>query len=322
MYHQSSQQQQQHFDLEQDNGGFGGGEASSWLSGGEDLRPSTGNGNVTRLLYNDLVEIVPFVQSLIDQKANSSYTRRGSMIKTKTPSITKMTEGKSRNAQSIPGKKRRETGGNEQEGGGDGLSLFSNAVMTKEKEELAELREKVEDLQRQLLEKDETLKSAEASKHEISSIHSVLNQVKQQASEKEALLRSTQAQLADVKIKLADKQAAVEKLQWEAMTSNQQVEKLQQDLIAIQGEMSSYTLLFEGLSIDNSTLSDQEHDVTPHFIHLPDIDDMDELETSKMEEAQEAYMAAVAAAKEKQDDDSITAAAHARLHLQSFVLRS
>lgn len=111
-----------------------------------------------------------------------------------------MTEGKSRNAQSIPGKKRRETGGNEQEGGGDGLSLFSNAVMTKEKEELAELREKVEDLQRQLSEKDETLKSAEASKHEISSIHSVLNQVKQQASEKEALLRSTQAQLADVKV--------------------------------------------------------------------------------------------------------------------------
>ncbi|PWA56042.1 movement protein binding protein 2C [Artemisia annua] len=244
------------------------------------------------------------------------------MIKTKTPSITKMTEGKSRNAQSIPGKKRRENGGNEQEGGGDGLSLFSNAVMTKEKEELAELREKVEDLQRQLLEKDETLKSAEASKHEISSIHSVLNQVKQQASEKEALLRSTQAQLADVKIKLADKQAAVEKLQWETMTSNQQVEKLQQDLIAIQGEMSSYTLLFEGLSIDNSDLSDQEHDVTPHFVHLPDTDDMDELETSKMKEAQEAYMAAVAAAKEKQDDDSITAAANARLHLQSFVLRS
>nr|GEX51337.1 protein microtubule binding protein 2C [Tanacetum cinerariifolium] len=106
------------------------------------------------------------------------------------------------------------------------------------------------------------------------------------------------------------------------MTSNQQVEKLQQDLIAIQGEMLSYTLLFEGLSNDNSTISDQEHDVTPHFVHLPDIDDMDELETSKMEEAQEAYMAAVAAAKEKQDEDSITAAANARLHLQSFVLRS
>lgn len=48
---------------------------------------------------------------------------------------------------------------------------------------------------------------------------------------------------------------------------------------------------------------------------------MDELDMSKMEEAQEAYMAAIAVAKEKQDEESISAAANARLHLQSFVLR-
>lgn len=340
MYHQSSQQ---HFDLDQqqDNPnalGFGGGEPTSWLSG----RPSSPShhrnlsafsnstataaaGNVDRLLYNDLVQIVPLVQSLIDQKANSSYTRRGSMIYTKTPSISnKMSEAKGRNAQSIPGKKRRENGGNEQEGGGDGISMFSsNVILSKEREELAELREKAEDLQRQLLEKDEILKSAEASKNEINSVHGVLDQVKKQVAEKDALLRSTQAQLADLKIKLADKQAAVERLQWEAMTSIKKVEKLQEDLNAIQGEMSSYSLLFEGLSNDSFTLTDQEYDVIPHGgEHLPEIDDMDEMEMSKMEEAKEAYMTAIAAAKKKQDEESIAVAANARLHLQSFVLRS
>ncbi|KAI3820911.1 hypothetical protein L1987_08464 [Smallanthus sonchifolius] len=341
MYHQSSQ----HFDLEQENAAlsFGGGEQTSWLSG-EDPRPSspshrrnlsafsnsTANpaaSNVDRLLYNDLVQIVPLVQSLIDRKASSSYTRRGSMIYTKTPSREsisnkgfQMTEGKGRNAQSIPGKKR---GGNEQDGGGDGLSMFSSsALLTKEREELVELREKVEDLQRQLLEKDEILKAAEASKNEVDYVHSMLNEVKKQASEKDALLRSTQAQLADLKIKLADKQAAVEKLQWEAMTSNKKVEKLQEDLNAFQGEKSSYTLLFEGLSDDHFTLPDQDYDANPHGGHLPEIDDMDELEMSKMEEAQEAYMAAIAAAKKKQDEESITIAANARLHLQSFVVRS
>lgn len=324
-------QSSQNFDLDQDtmNAVFGfGNEPTSWLSG-EDLRPSSPShhrnaaaGNVDRRLYNDLVQIVPLVQSLIDQKANSSYTRRGSMIKTKTPSITnKMTEAKGRNAQSIPGKKRRENGSNEQDGG-DGFSMFSSsAILTKEREELAELKEKVEDLQRQLLEKDEILKSAEASKNEISSVYSILDQVKKQASDKDALLRSTQAQLADVKIKLADKQAAVERLQWEAMTSNKMVEKLQEDLNAIQGEMSSYTLLFEGLSNDNFTLPDQEYDCIPHGGHLLEIDELDELDMSKMEEAQEAYMAAIAVAKEKQDEESISAAANARLHLQSFVLR-
>lgn len=148
--------------------------------------------------------------------------------------------------------------------------------------------------------------------------------------------------------KLADKQAAVERLQWEAMTSNKKVEKLQEDLNAIQGEMSSYTVLIEGMSNDHFTLSDQEYDVTPHCAQFPEIvsyclriiaryiyifwvvtnlvyntqDDMDELDMSKMEEAQEAYMAAIADAKVKQDEESITIAANARLHLQSFVLRS
>lgn len=112
-----------------------------------------------------------------------------------------MAEAKARNAQSIPGKKRRENGGNEQDGGGDRFPMFSSsAMLTKEREELAELKEKVEDLQRQLLEKDEILKSAEASKNEVTSVHSMLDQVKKQALEKDALLRSTQAQLADVKV--------------------------------------------------------------------------------------------------------------------------
>ncbi|KAI3717724.1 hypothetical protein L1987_69508 [Smallanthus sonchifolius] len=232
-----------------------------------------------------------------------------------------MTEGKGRNNQSIPGKKRVE---NEQDGGGDGFSMCSlSAMLTKDREELCELQKKVEDLQKQLLEKDEILKSAEASKSVSDCVHGVLDQVTKQALEKDALLRSAEAQLADVKIKLADKQASLEKLQWEAMTSNKKAENLQEDLNAIQGETSSYTLLLEGLLNDNYTLLHQDcYDVTPYGGHLPEIDDVDELEMSKMEEAQEAYMAAVAAAKEKQDEESIAIAANARLHLQSFVLRS
>ena len=49
---------------------------------------------------------------------------------------------------------------------------------------------------------------------------------------------------------------------------------------------------------------------------------MDDKEMQKMEEARKAYIAAVATAKEKQDEESIAAAASARQHLQSFALRS
>ncbi|CAA2979371.1 Disease resistance RPP13-like protein 4 [Olea europaea subsp. europaea] len=42
--------------------------------------------DVDCVLFNDLVEMVPLVQSLIDGKANPSFTRLGSMIRTKMPS--------------------------------------------------------------------------------------------------------------------------------------------------------------------------------------------------------------------------------------------
>lgn len=49
---------------------------------------------------------------------------------------------------------------------------------------------------------------------------------------------------------------------------------------------------------------------------------MNDNEVESMEEAREAYVAAVAMAKEKQDEESLFAAARARLLLQSFVFRT
>lgn len=69
--------EQQHFIDSQGNSTFGGRDSKSWLTGEDNSSPSerreqpllgnsgTVNGNVDRLLFNDLVEIVPLVQSLI-----------------------------------------------------------------------------------------------------------------------------------------------------------------------------------------------------------------------------------------------------------------
>ncbi|KAF7135232.1 hypothetical protein RHSIM_Rhsim08G0142100 [Rhododendron simsii] len=291
--------------------------------------------NVDRVLFNDLVEIVPLVQSLIDRKASSSFTRRGTMIYTKTPSreslYRKISDAKGRNAaQSIPTKKRRDptdkdqgrNSSNNQDECCDSFSIFSSRALQSDKdgEELIALREQVEDLQRKLLEKDELLKSAEISKTQFSSIHAKLEE---QAAEKDSLIKSTQQQLSDTKVKLADKQAALEKLQWEAMTSNRKVELLQEDLDSMRGEISSFMLLVEGLAKNPSTMSAEGYDVTPYYSsYFHQEDDWDEVEMQEMEEAREAYIAAVATAREKQDEDSIAAAASARIYLQSFVFRA
>ncbi|KAK2969717.1 hypothetical protein RJ640_004223, partial [Escallonia rubra] len=271
-----------------------------------------------------------------DRKANTSFTRRGSIAYTKTPSreslLKKTTEAKGRYAaQSIPTKKRRdlgdkELGKNTSDNWGDSFSIFSSSELPAEKngDELIALREQVEDLQRKLSEKDELLESAEK---EITSVRAKLDEAKHQASEKETLLKTTQSQLSDAKIMLADKQAALEKLQWEATTSKGKVEKLQEDLDTMQEEMSSFMLLFEGLTKKNDTGFAEDIDVTvsdvDHFSEIKLVNRMIWMRDMRnIEEAQEAYVAALATAKEHQDEESSAMAASARLHLQSFVLKT
>lgn len=75
-----------------------------------------------------------------------------------------------------------------------------------------------------------------------------------------------------MQIKLADKQAALEKIQWEAMTSNRKVEKLQEDLDSLQGDISSFMRLFEGLANSDSTIDAEDYDTKPRYLDpLPDI---------------------------------------------------
>ncbi|KAK8617130.1 hypothetical protein V6N13_117097 [Hibiscus sabdariffa] len=319
----------------QANSSFG--DPKSWLSGdnhsimnGTDssrTQPSLPypNGNLDRALYNDLVEMIPLVQFLIEQKANNSFTRRGSMIYTKTPSR----ESLARKVSDIKGRMRKKkdqvdkNGSNTQDG--DNNSIVSSEALATEKvnEELISLREQLEDLQRKLLEKDELLKSAEISKNEINDVQTELDKLKRHTVEKDTLIKSIQLQLSDAKIKLADKQASLEKMQWEAMTSKQQVEKLQNNIDSMQGEFSTFMMFLNGLTKNNTTTDADDYDLEPyHLDPLPYIDDSDEREMLKMEEARQAYLVALAATKEKQDEESFAAAASARLYLQSFIFRS
>ncbi|XP_074278111.1 protein MICROTUBULE BINDING PROTEIN 2C-like [Silene latifolia] len=279
--------------------------------------------NVDRDLYNDLVQIVPLVQSLIERKASSSFTRRGSMIYTKTPSKDSKKNGVKSTKKHRDNEQGKESK-NDQDGVSDNSSTFAaNMAAEKDKEELTALREQLEDLHQKLLEKDELLKAVEVSKNQMSSVQSQVDELKRSAAEKDSLIKSIQSQVNDAKIKLAEKQAALEKLQWEAKTSNQKVEILQEELDSLQSEISSLMIIFEGLSKDGLVTVGEDYDVTPHFVdHLPNIDDLDEIELLNMEEAREAYVTAVEMAKEKQDEESLYAAARARYYLQSFVFRT
>lgn len=284
---------------------------------------TAGSSNVDRVLYNDLVQIVPLVQSFIDRKENSSFSRRGSVIYTKTPSRDSKKKDDSRNKNAVKSTHRKKQS-DKKHGLPHQLSPSSvNMAAKQDTQELRVLREELEDLRRKLVEKDELLKSAEASKNQKSSLQSQVDELKHCVAKKDSVIKTTQQQLNDAKIQLADKQASLEKLQWEAKTSDQKVEKLREELNSTHSQVSSLMLLFEGLSKDQPIAPAVDYDTEPLCLEcLPEIDDMEESEMQKMEEATQAYLAALAIAKETQDEESLAAAARARLHLQSFVFKS
>lgn len=65
----------------------------------------------------------------------------------------------------------------------------------------------------------------------------------------------------------------MEKSQWEAMTVSRQAEKLQEEVESMQGEMSSFMQIFEGLIKNDSTVNaDDDYDIKPYYSdYLSDI---------------------------------------------------
>ncbi|KAL5723317.1 hypothetical protein ACHQM5_006730 [Ranunculus cassubicifolius] len=286
------------------------------------------NNNFDKGLYKDLVEMLPLVESLMGRKANTSFTRRASLVCTKTPAITKKVgEYKiKRECHSNPAKKRGEldTGLIRKKVSTRDYSIVrgKKSLKEKQKEPLLLKQEEVENLQIKLTEKDELLRSAESSLSQMTSLQVTLDELRSLAEEKDTLIKSVHVQLSDAKINLADKQAALEKLQWEASMSSRKAEQLQQDLEAMEGEMSTFMSVLGQLATSDSSVGSVDYDATPYgFDHVSYIDDMSETEMQQLEDAKEEYVAALAHAKETQNEESLEIARQARLILQSLLIK-
>ncbi|KAI3885237.1 hypothetical protein MKW98_002629 [Papaver atlanticum] len=292
----------------------------------------TSSSNVDGVLLQNLVEIVPLVESFMDQRPKSSFNRRASVIYTKTPSKeidskkTTDPKGTKKAAQSVPSKKHRDCLCDHDKNKGKNAKSYelptcNSRASTKvgDREEFIRLQERVEKLQRKLSEKDELLKSAQVSMKQMAALNADVPKMKKQVAGKDSLIGSTHLKLFGTQVKLVNKQAMLECLELEAKTSNRKVEILQEELDSMQREISAFTLLFEVLKQNNST-SYVVSDTVPDLDQLPYIDDIDENKMLQMEEVRKAYVAAVSTAKENQDEESVVLAAKMRLRLQSLVL--
>ncbi|AQK83797.1 movement protein binding protein 2C [Zea mays] len=214
-----------------------------------------GGGNVDRVLFKNLVEMVPLVESLMDRRVNSAYSRRTSLVYTPAPPKKASELESVKLPQSVSAKKRRDPGdvskkSTPDSNGDNGLvvPLSLSGAENKPKDDVAGLREQVDYLQKKLLEKEEALRSAESLVTEMNAAYATIDELRRLVSDKEALIRSTNSQLHDAKIMLADKQASVEKLEWEVKMSNKKVEDLQGDVSNMGFEISSLMAFFDKIS--------------------------------------------------------------------------
>ena len=103
----------------------------------------------------------------------------------------------------LPTKKRRDQGDTNAANTQDieDLSVSSTTLLSeKEREELTALRDQVEELKKQLSQKDGLLESAQLVKNEIASIQTNYEELQNEAAEKESLINSTQLQLSDAEV--------------------------------------------------------------------------------------------------------------------------
>ncbi|WVZ81571.1 hypothetical protein U9M48_028927 [Paspalum notatum var. saurae] len=282
-----------------------------------------GGGNVDRVLFKNLVEMVPLVESLMDRRVNPAYSRRASLVYTQAPA-RKMSDLKDvKSPQSVSAKKRRDPGDaaakrSTLDSNGDNGSvapLSLSGAENKPKDEVAVLREQIDDLQKKLLEKEEALRSAESSVNEMNAAYATIDELRRLVAEKDALIRSFNSQLHDAKIMLADKQACLEKLEWEVNTSNKKVEDLQGDMSNMEFEISSLMALFEKVSENVS--GDCYDDSTEA---LQSTSEIDKIEVDKIEQERILYAEALAAARENPNEEHLHLAAEARSRLQVLVL--
>ncbi|GJM98514.1 hypothetical protein PR202_ga15535 [Eleusine coracana subsp. coracana] len=192
----------------------------------------------------------------------------------------------------------------------------------KRREELAALQEQLSGLQKKLLEKDEALRSAENLIGRISAANEAVEELRGQLSEKESLIESTGSELHGAKIMLAEKQAALEKLEWEANVSTTKVEELQVDVASMDVEVSALMKLFREIS-ENGRAPYQRDKSDESSLECEPVqldDAVGDIDTEKMEQEMSAYISALAAAKENPTDEFLKAVTEARLKLQAFVL--
>lgn len=266
--------------------GIGTPASSSTPSSHSSLLPIiSSDGSMDKVLYQNLVEMIPLVETLMDQQNSKSFPRHASLIYTPTPSrdslmLKKAVEpkGKRSRSQLVRGKRGEVKDGFFWENA-ENMYLDSRETYPEEipmlsfptdhqvdqnavnKDIIVRLQGQIEQLEQKLEEKDNQLQAAENSTQQVDLLRLQTNveDLQKKIASKEQECQKALSQLSEKQHEVAALQSLLEKAEADLEASNLNVAKVQDELGNLQCQVATFLLQMQRISssLDNDRVDDR-----------------------------------------------------------------
>lgn len=316
-----------------------------------DSKPAIGSdGSVDELLYHNLVEMIPLVESFMDQPTAKSFPRHASLVYTPTPSrdtwpfkkaVEHSTMGKTGRGLPVLGKPG-ELKDSLLWDNADNMLHNDHNIYAEEipmlpfptnhranraattTVEIIQLRSKVEQLEQKLHEKECQLQAAEKNAQKIHfQLNAKAERLQNQVQQKDQAIQKIQIQLFEKQLEVVSLQSLLRKAEVNMQASSMKASSLEEELNGLQCQVGS--LLFLVQSHSSSSENDPAIEEAVCDMPLMVVDEMalsqpQELEEEHMDMARRKYLAALIAARENPSEEMLSLVAVLRTQLQELVM--
>eukprot|EP00246_Nothoceros_aenigmaticus_P012432 TRINITY_DN3857_c0_g2_i5.p1 TRINITY_DN3857_c0_g2~~TRINITY_DN3857_c0_g2_i5.p1 ORF type:complete len:410 (-),score=76.82 TRINITY_DN3857_c0_g2_i5:713-1831(-) len=343
-----------------------------------------GRGGVDQALYQNIVEMIPLMETFMEQQGNrSSFLHRASLVYTPAPlrdtQPRKAVDSPSRLMKPQPLRRAsvmnqhadgKETSPRWEESENilrrvDQEDAYGNTYQVGEdlgdRSEMFFLRNQIEDLKRQLVEKDNLLQFAQQAQQQVQqAIHdaanhadmrrlqTIIDKLQQELWEKDHIVQTSQSQLANKQEQISEMQSLLARLEASYHAQTDKATKVEEELNGLRCQVAVLRFQLESanddgsLTLETSVLSENVNadGVGSSASYACDTsceqnreEDRGQLSSSRspsaayeqdyedMELVRKQYLAAIIAAREHPGDNTLAPLAQLRGQLQAFLSR-
>ncbi|KAJ7544058.1 hypothetical protein O6H91_09G063200 [Diphasiastrum complanatum] len=308
-------------------------------------------GNIDKDLYQNLVEMIPLMESFMDQRGNQrrSFSHHASLVYTPAPPR----DGPARKESPLKtnkNKQQKSSKPGEVKGDGPRWEEQENVLTKVETENghesndqsyhnqsanqhTLQLQNQIEELKQKLSEKDQLLQAVrtyddahDAVTKTNEQLQNKIEELQQELTKKEYLAHSVQLRLSEQQHEIEGMSTLLGRLQGDVLRKNDKTFRMEEELDGLRCQVTALRYQLEavdlnGADLDNANAQGIELDQDEqHQMSVSSTGKSCE-EFTNMESARRMYLAAVVAAREKPGEEALTLAAELRMQLQTFLMQ-